>query len=375
MLGRGPWRRSQCNRRRVRVPGVVVGKESPLSDTTDLLTESASAAKPRRRSTGGITGMKLPELQTLASELGITGTARMRKSDLITAIKAKQGGSSGQDTLLPVEEPAAPVASEAPRRRGRRVATRAAGTAAPADTLTSADTAPASEAPTGRTPRAPVRAGTALGRQAGRQGRQQRGPRDRRGASRRDRRAGSYGPASGPPGASARGGRRGARRERLPSSANRLGPRRTPTSSRVVPRTSATVRAAATATTVERTTVPIVGPRTGPTIGARTAPTTGTTGPTAATSRTATRAGRTRRTTSRTTRKTRTAGAGRAGSATATAAAATPVVAVAAVLGSVVATSVSTTPSPKFVTTTYLFRSPALLTFSTTTPLFVRPDI
>ncbi|HWC35052.1 MAG TPA: transcription termination factor Rho [Mycobacteriales bacterium] len=38
--------------------------------------------------------MLLPELQTLAGDLGITGTARMRKGELIEAIQAKQGGSS-----------------------------------------------------------------------------------------------------------------------------------------------------------------------------------------------------------------------------------------------------------------------------------------
>jgi len=38
--------------------------------------------------------MKVAELQGLASSLGITGTGRMRKSDLIDAIKARQSGTS-----------------------------------------------------------------------------------------------------------------------------------------------------------------------------------------------------------------------------------------------------------------------------------------
>jgi transcription termination factor Rho len=38
--------------------------------------------------------MLLPELQTLAGDLGITGTAKMRKGELIEAIQAKQGGGS-----------------------------------------------------------------------------------------------------------------------------------------------------------------------------------------------------------------------------------------------------------------------------------------
>src|SRR4029453_3234902 len=35
----------------------------------------------------------LPELQRLAGELGISGTGRMRKGDLVAAISARQGGS------------------------------------------------------------------------------------------------------------------------------------------------------------------------------------------------------------------------------------------------------------------------------------------
>ncbi|HEX3705159.1 MAG TPA: transcription termination factor Rho [Mycobacteriales bacterium] len=38
--------------------------------------------------------MLLPELQTLAGDLGITSTAKMRKGELIEAIQAKQGGGS-----------------------------------------------------------------------------------------------------------------------------------------------------------------------------------------------------------------------------------------------------------------------------------------
>ncbi|HVV75378.1 MAG TPA: transcription termination factor Rho [Mycobacteriales bacterium] len=38
--------------------------------------------------------MLLPELQTLAGDLGITGTAKMRKGELIEAIQVKQGGGS-----------------------------------------------------------------------------------------------------------------------------------------------------------------------------------------------------------------------------------------------------------------------------------------
>jgi len=67
-----------------------------VSDTTETLqpaTDAASSSSTRRRS-GGLNGMVLAELQTMASGLGITGTARLRKSQLIEAIQAAQGGSN-----------------------------------------------------------------------------------------------------------------------------------------------------------------------------------------------------------------------------------------------------------------------------------------
>nr|WP_306513824.1 transcription termination factor Rho [Janibacter hoylei] len=51
--------------------------------------------------------MRLAQLQQLASSMGITGTAKMRKSDLVAAIRAQQSGSSA-------EQPA-----KAPRRASR----------------------------------------------------------------------------------------------------------------------------------------------------------------------------------------------------------------------------------------------------------------
>ncbi|THA24504.1 transcription termination factor Rho [Streptomyces sp. RKND-216] len=84
-----------------------------MSDTTDLMGANADSATsadngaapatdapaaPRRRRSGtGLEGMVLAELQQVASGLGIRGTARMRKSQLIDVIKEKQaaGGSGG----------------------------------------------------------------------------------------------------------------------------------------------------------------------------------------------------------------------------------------------------------------------------------------
>ncbi|HEY9375317.1 Rho termination factor N-terminal domain-containing protein, partial [Streptomyces sp.] len=78
-----------------------------MSDTTDLMgvtaDNSVDNAAPaagaatgttarRRRSGTGLEGMVLAELQQVASGLGIRGTARMRKSQLIEVIKEAQAG-------------------------------------------------------------------------------------------------------------------------------------------------------------------------------------------------------------------------------------------------------------------------------------------
>ncbi|MDX3852171.1 transcription termination factor Rho [Streptomyces sp. AK02-01A] len=80
-----------------------------MSDTTDLMgvtaDNSVDATAPaagaatgttarRRRSGTGLDGMVLAELQQVASGLGIRGTARMRKSQLIEVIKETQAGAS-----------------------------------------------------------------------------------------------------------------------------------------------------------------------------------------------------------------------------------------------------------------------------------------
>ncbi|MCM0679172.1 Rho termination factor N-terminal domain-containing protein, partial [Micromonospora phytophila] len=73
-----------------------------MSDTTDVTSDvsnvagDATTAAParRRRSGTGLSAMLLPELQSLAASLGISGTARMRKGELISAISERQGGAA-----------------------------------------------------------------------------------------------------------------------------------------------------------------------------------------------------------------------------------------------------------------------------------------
>ena len=100
-----------------------------MSDSTNLLDAPAGGAgdpsadtetKPARRATRkaeGLSAMVLPELQSLAGSLGITGTARMRKGQLIEAIQERQGGGSGGTKVASgrtarTEQAAQPLATE-----------------------------------------------------------------------------------------------------------------------------------------------------------------------------------------------------------------------------------------------------------------------
>uniref|UniRef100_UPI000AB8DE80 Rho termination factor N-terminal domain-containing protein n=1 Tax=Cellulosimicrobium cellulans TaxID=1710 RepID=UPI000AB8DE80 len=89
-----------------------------MTDTIDTATSSAtsaSAAGGNARS-GALSTLRLPELQALASQLGVKGTSKMRKSDLVDVIRARTGEQSAPS------RPAGDVAqqtSEAPAASGR----------------------------------------------------------------------------------------------------------------------------------------------------------------------------------------------------------------------------------------------------------------
>ncbi|CAM5580785.1 Transcription termination factor Rho [Streptomyces avidinii] len=96
-----------------------------MSDTTDLMgaadttvdtsAPAAGAATKRRRSGTGLDGMVLAELQQVASGLGIRGTARMRKGQLIEVIKEAQAGGSAPKAAA--SAPAEAAAEAKPKRR------------------------------------------------------------------------------------------------------------------------------------------------------------------------------------------------------------------------------------------------------------------
>jgi len=80
--------------------GSASGTDAPAGETvTD---------KPPRRGGSGLSGMLLADLQRLAQSMGITGTGRMRKSQLIEAIQSKQGGGAApaRDSGRPAGSPA-----------------------------------------------------------------------------------------------------------------------------------------------------------------------------------------------------------------------------------------------------------------------------
>ena len=80
--------------------------------------EGSFVSETTTRPLSGLSAMKLDELKGVASSMGITGTTKMRKSDLVEAIKARQAGGSS-----------APAGSTAPTaRRARRPSPRARAT-------------------------------------------------------------------------------------------------------------------------------------------------------------------------------------------------------------------------------------------------------
>ncbi|MFF7972241.1 transcription termination factor Rho [Streptomyces sp. NPDC007905] len=91
-------------------------EETAAAPATDASAPATGAGSRRRRGTG-LEGMVLAELQQVASGLGIRGTARMRKSQLIEVIKEAQAAGG-----------AAPKAEDATETKPKRRATSKART-------------------------------------------------------------------------------------------------------------------------------------------------------------------------------------------------------------------------------------------------------
>jgi len=69
----------------------AVRSRPDADDGTSAATQPAAG----KRAGAGLNGMLMPELQRLAQSLGLTGTTRLRKGDLVAAIQERQGGRSG----------------------------------------------------------------------------------------------------------------------------------------------------------------------------------------------------------------------------------------------------------------------------------------
>ncbi|MEV6513455.1 transcription termination factor Rho [Streptomyces sp. NPDC051642] len=185
-------------------------EETAAAPATDASAPATGAGSRRRRGTG-LDGMVLAELQQVASGLGIRGTARMRKSQLIEVIKDAQAGGgapakaetatetkpkrratsktrTGDEAATPAEQkaekvaaekavaqqqieiPGQPASDDAPVERRRRRATAEAGSP---ETVTA-------EAKSESKAEAPAAAQGEAG-DDGRQGRRDRRDRDRSG--------------------------------------------------------------------------------------------------------------------------------------------------------------------------------------------------
>ncbi|WP_432487577.1 transcription termination factor Rho [Kineococcus sp. SYSU DK018] len=117
-----------------------------MTDTTDIAAPdgaAADASAPRR--TGSLSALRLPQLQALAAELGISGTGRMRKVDLLAAIREHQAAVPQRSGRPAAEAPAAQPAAEAPT--AQPAAEPAAEPAATAPAEATEATEPAAEAP------------------------------------------------------------------------------------------------------------------------------------------------------------------------------------------------------------------------------------
>ncbi|WP_206660154.1 MULTISPECIES: transcription termination factor Rho [unclassified Streptomyces] len=111
-------------------------EETAAAPATDASAPATGAGSRRRRGTG-LDGMVLAELQQVASGLGIRGTARMRKSQLIEVIKEAQAGGGA----------AAPAkAAEADTKPKRRATSRSRTGDDAADAAEKKSAAPAEKA-------------------------------------------------------------------------------------------------------------------------------------------------------------------------------------------------------------------------------------
>jgi transcription termination factor Rho len=145
-----------------------VTETTELSSAVELSSSAAGSSTAAPAKSSGLAGLKLAQLQALASQLGISGGSRMRKGDLVSAISAHRAGTptakaparaaekASQNHVA--AEAAAPAAaasetSEAPAAEGTRARGRGRSRRAGSDGVVAA---PGAESAAADAPAAPV---------------------------------------------------------------------------------------------------------------------------------------------------------------------------------------------------------------------------
>jgi len=101
-----------------------------VTETVDAPTTGTAASRR-----GSLTTLRLPELQALAAEMGLKGTAKMRKSDLVAAIREARGdgNGTGRTAARKQSEPAAPSRAAEPASVSAKASRTESATTEPAD--------------------------------------------------------------------------------------------------------------------------------------------------------------------------------------------------------------------------------------------------
>ena len=99
--------------RRRATSGTITAKADEAATAPPAAASAAAAPK------GGLSSLLLPELQALASDLGLTGTAKLRKGQLIEAISAHQAAPAAAPAVTE-QPPAEPPAAERSARSDER---------------------------------------------------------------------------------------------------------------------------------------------------------------------------------------------------------------------------------------------------------------
>ncbi|GGM27101.1 transcription termination factor Rho [Promicromonospora citrea] len=102
-----------------------------MTDTTDNAQEAAG------RTAGALSSMRLAELQALAGDLGVKGTSRMRKSDLVETIRERTGGATKRPGRAATTAEKKPAETSGADRNGVDLPARAEAPVAAAEVATS----------------------------------------------------------------------------------------------------------------------------------------------------------------------------------------------------------------------------------------------